>query len=286
MRKRTIKIIDIDKLTTHPDQRTIFPDLGDIALGELAEDIARNGLQTPIEITSNYTIICGHQRVRAYRRIGLKQIDAELRTDLEADGEGAIRSRFIEDNFNRRHISKLGIARCYRELKRCGSELRNKLVIQGDTRDYLAERFGLSGRTLDRLEKMLEAPIEIQHAFEQNQLTQQQVLDFLKLPGNSRTEIVSRILNGELPSEVVVEYFAIGETRIVHTETILRNLVKSLQTAEEKIAPRKKELEKRKHRFSRQKIIDGITFLQEIVTLIPEVDPSEEEATELRELLN
>ena len=54
----------VDDLRPHPRQSELFRDLSEIEFAFLAGDIKRNGLQQPIEITPDGTVIAGHQRLR------------------------------------------------------------------------------------------------------------------------------------------------------------------------------------------------------------------------------
>src|SRR5262245_10706578 len=106
----------INKLRDHPRQAELFGDLSEPELVALAEDMKANMLRDPILILPNGTIICGHQRVRAARLLGWLEIEAVVRTDLEAAGEAAIETLFLSDNLLRRHLSPLARAKCIKEL--------------------------------------------------------------------------------------------------------------------------------------------------------------------------
>ena len=153
-------------LLPHPLQNELLADLGEHELQSLADDMGRNGQLQVIEITEDNVIIDGHQRVRAALKLGLDEVSVWVRDDLKDDE--AVEKRFIEANFNRRQMSKLDQARCYRRLRqieRCRDD------VKGDLRDFVAERFGVSGRTLDRWDRLLNTPIEVQRAWEADKLT-------------------------------------------------------------------------------------------------------------------
>ena len=154
----------LSELHSHPRQRDMFTDLPDADLRQLAEEMEREGLLEPVEILPDGMIISGHQRVRAAELLGWKKIRCWVRRDLAEAGSAAVERRFIEANFYRRQLGPLDKARCYQRLKELERGGRGNGVVKGDLRDYLAGQFGLSGRSLDRWERLLDTPIEVQAA--------------------------------------------------------------------------------------------------------------------------
>jgi ParB-like chromosome segregation protein Spo0J len=226
--ERRLERRPLDSLTPHPKQREVFCDLGDDEVQYLAEDMDRNGQLVPIEISPAGTIICGHRRVAAAKRQGWQDIECWVRYDLEEQGEAAITSRFIEDNLERRQLSHLGIARCYRQLKQIGRVGHGGEDKAGDLRDSFGERFGMSGRSLDRLAKMLETPMAVQNAYERGELTQGQILSIVKLDADIQQAIAERIAEGEKPADVAKEYLA-GDKPPKQPATALTRFVKASQ---------------------------------------------------------
>ena len=167
---RTTETWPIDQLKPHPKQTEVFSDLSEHELQRLVESIEKNGLEHPPEILPDGTLIKGHQRVRAAKSLGWTEIQVIVRNDLAAQGAEAVEEAFITDNLDRRQLGPLEIARCYRRLKALernspwGLSPREK----GDLRDQLSKRFGVSGRTLDRYERMLDTPQAVQDAVARN----------------------------------------------------------------------------------------------------------------------
>lgn len=162
----------ISTLKSHPQQPGLFP-MSEYEVAELAESMEREGQLVPIEILPSGIIVCGHRRVAAAKKLGWKDILCWVRDDLLEAGEEAVEQRLIEDNFGRQQLSGLAIARCYLRLK----ELRNgrggcSNGFTGDFRDYVGQRFKLTGRTLDRFVKILDAPLAVQIAYEDGFLKQ------------------------------------------------------------------------------------------------------------------
>lgn len=136
---------------------------------ELVADIRRQGMLEPIEIVPNGTILSGHRRWAAARRLGWESVRVLVRHDLAAQGETAIERRFWKANLVRRQLSLSDMVRMYVRLRRLsprGSQRRG----QGALRDELAKRFQLTGRSLDRWAIIYEGPAEIRQAVESKQL--------------------------------------------------------------------------------------------------------------------
>jgi ParB family chromosome partitioning protein len=106
----------IAKLKDHPRQAEVFGDLSDAELAALAEDMRANGLRDPIEVVSDGTIIGGHQRVRAAKRLGWSEVDVIVRVDLQTADTIAAKKSFLTDNLLRHHLSPLVRAKCIKEL--------------------------------------------------------------------------------------------------------------------------------------------------------------------------
>lgn len=79
----------LNRLNDHPKQALNFDDVPDKELAALAADMKRRGQRDPVEILPDGTVIAGHQRVRAAERLGWKEIDVIVRTDLAGAGNAA-----------------------------------------------------------------------------------------------------------------------------------------------------------------------------------------------------
>jgi len=193
--KQIVEKRSLSSLQPHPQQAALFPPLSDLELKALANDIERNGLQQPVEILPDGTIICGHQRVAAAKLLGWAEIDCNIRTDLAEAGDEAVEQRLIEDNLHRRQLDELGVARIYRHLKqqRPGKRAGNGA---GNLRDELAKRFDGSGRTLDRWAKVLNADPAVQEAVSQRRLTLSEANRIAVLPAKEQRKIVAGLAKG------------------------------------------------------------------------------------------
>jgi ParB-like chromosome segregation protein Spo0J len=255
----------ISSLKPHPKQGEMFGDLNTIELKSLAEDMEANGLQNPIEILNDGTIICGHQRVEAAKILGWKTIACWLRDDLEALGENAVEARFIEDNLNRRQMPKLTIARCYLRSKQLKLDSWDYTgLASGDLRDHLALRFGMSGRQLDRYARMLDAPIAVQRAFEQGRLSQKRVLAFLRFYAEDQQAVLEAIEAGEDVSQFMDEMPLRNPQKPWSADRVMQCLVRALVSAHDKLDGRMQEVS----RCSLDHLLDdfetGLAFLLDL----------------------
>ena len=124
-----------------------------------------NGQREPIRILPDGTIICGHRRTKAARRLKWPEVDAIVMHQLVGN-ERAVEELFLKDNCNRRQLSPLQRARCAKRL----SELAHAENLspwqeapeRGKTRSYVGKIMGISGRHADRLIQILEAPPSVQ----------------------------------------------------------------------------------------------------------------------------
>jgi ParB-like chromosome segregation protein Spo0J len=132
------------------------------------------GQKEPLEILPNGTIVCGHQRVRAARLLDWEEIDVWVNHELADQGQLAIEQRLIEDNILRRNLDRLDQVRCYQRLHELADQIPEehcRLHQKGRLRDIIGERLGMSGRTLDRYIRVLEAPREVQDAFRASKIS-------------------------------------------------------------------------------------------------------------------
>ena len=192
-------------LKPHPLQASHFDDVTESALDALAEDMLIHGQLTPIEVLPDMTVICGHQRVRAAKKLGWESLKAIIREDLAQLGPNAVEQRLIEDNVTRRHVgtlTKLRAAKRLVEIER-GGKGRHRGLPTGDTRDVIAKKakrhFGLdmTGKTLERHLKVLDAPMEVQQAFDADRIGVMLAHRIPLLPADVQKKIAKMLKAGQ-----------------------------------------------------------------------------------------
>ena len=104
-------------LPPYPDQEQFFASPPDDDLAELANDIDRH-VEASAEIMPagnaaglpDGTIICGHQRVRALRKLKQTEIKVLVRYDLLRASADEVCVEFLRDNLIRRQLRSNGPA--------------------------------------------------------------------------------------------------------------------------------------------------------------------------------
>ena len=192
-------------LRPHPRQAELFADLSQVELDALADDLNRNGLQHPIEILPNGTIVCGHQRVRAAELLGWEKIDVIVRHDLESQRPEAVDRHLIADNLRRRHLSPLAKARCIQALHEIRRAERNPLSpeVIGDQREVMSEELGMTPRNANRYQAALRTPSEVQNAFDRGEISLELAAKVDTLSAEQQGQITERIVGGEKPRTVI-----------------------------------------------------------------------------------
>jgi ParB/RepB/Spo0J family partition protein len=232
-------------LRPHPRQTVYFPAASEAEVEELVADMHTNGQLTPIEILPDNTIIAGHKRTTAARLLGWTEVRVWVREDLAHDPV-AVERRLIEDNLNRRQLGPIALARCYRQLKlleRRNQRGRLTAREQGDLRDQIGDRLGKSGRTMDRLLRIIEhTPPEVQDAVELGQLPMTLALQVASLGNHQRDELAQAIHAGEDVKKVVAAYLRQAPQRQRTAMTLAERLLKHLRAAVHELGPRVKEI--------------------------------------------
>lgn len=168
-----MRMMDVDKLNPHPKNRYFFDDIDGEPWVAFLESIKTSGVIEPIIVSApDLTIVSGHQRVRACKKLGIKQVAVEERS---YESEDEILKQLIETNIRQRGIGNINFVkfgRCERELERIygikhggdrtsGSKSSNGTFGQKTQKD-LADESGVSLSTYKRSIQLAELPEEIQ----------------------------------------------------------------------------------------------------------------------------
>ncbi len=205
---KRIETWPLEKLKPHQRQDANFHPLPAPELDALADDMRRNGQNTPVEVTPDGRVVDGHQRLRAAERLGWDEVQVLVRYDLAGD-EFAIERRMIEANLHRRQLDALDRVRLARRML----EIEERREPGGlsrydeqDLRDRIGEMLGMSGRNVQRYLNILNAPMEVQRAHSQGRLSMKLAERVARLGEADREEIAAEIAAGGDPVEVVVAH--------------------------------------------------------------------------------
>ncbi len=207
---------------------------------QLLADLRDNGQRDPILVVpakgrpGRFVILDGHRRVAAFKSLGLKQIWAVVRMDLARAGAAAVEAEFLRIANNRRHLNKLDRARnVLRLFELEKGRPRNSVRLseeEGEARDRVGRVLGVSGRHLQRLFRVLLAPLPVQDAVRDRRLPMVVGEQVEGLPDEQQAEIARRIEAGEDPKTVVQNYCR-GNKRCRKPRDGVVALVRSLKRA-------------------------------------------------------
>jgi ParB-like chromosome segregation protein Spo0J len=130
-------------------------DMGDI--DALAANIAKLGLQQPISIWPDGTLISGQRRILAYQHLGRSEIPVYIVTTASVE-EGEFAENVFRKDFAPSELVAIGC-----EVERVESERAKERMVaahaspgnlpeqdKGDARDKIAAQLGISGRTFEK----------------------------------------------------------------------------------------------------------------------------------------
>jgi ParB/RepB/Spo0J family partition protein len=232
-------------LRPHPRQAVYFPAASEHEVKELAADMKGNGQLTPIEILPDNTIIAGHKRTEAARLLGWTEVRVWVREDL-ANDPVAVERRVIEDNLFRRQLGPIALGRCYHRLKVLEQRYqRGRLSAQeqGDLRDRLGRRLAKSGRTMDRLLRIIECtPQEVQDAVELGTLPMTLALQVANLGNDQQEKVAATIRANDNVKKAVTTFLRQSPQRRRTAMTLAERLFKHLRAAVHELGPRVMEI--------------------------------------------
>ncbi len=144
-------------------------DFGD--LRPLIESIKRHGLLHPIVVSEGNQLICGKRRIAAYMQLERAEIEVNI-VSLSQAREAEADENVVRKNFTVEEIAE--IDKFYREKEEAEAKERQKRrpksnsVCVGNfprqtvqrSREKIAEKIGISGRTLEKIRTIKEASSE------------------------------------------------------------------------------------------------------------------------------
>lgn len=258
----------IAKLKDHPRQAEMFGDVDEEELKALAENMDKRGQRDPVHVIPDGTVVAGHQRVRAAKRLGWTEIDVVVRHDLAAGGEAAVEEHFLEDNFVRRHLSPLARARCIKrlmELEEGRETARFGFMKKEELKQRIAARMGLSARSVSRYLLLLDAPAAVQRMFDKGTVTLIVAGKVALLPKKLQAEVARRIEAGEKPAVVIAEHTRTDSEADAAGPAFVR-LVACLQRELPRLQGRAKEVRSGRLAGSRATLTEAAAVLAELIS--------------------
>ena len=196
----------------------------------------RNGSRHPIEVLSSGEIVCGHQRVRAAKLLGWEFIECYRLSTISwtriptPSSGGCWRTTPIDAMTI--WLPELG---SHRGSMRSNTEIRTSR--SPDPVAICAKRsassLGSVGREVSRYVKLIAAPIEVQRAVSNKELSLEMAGKISRMPADTQAEIAARIAGGEHGGTVVDEYLPHVPKRLTSPlhdyDSIVKRLKKVLE---------------------------------------------------------
>jgi ParB family chromosome partitioning protein len=206
-RERVIVRWKLSCLKPHPLQAALFGDISEAELAALAADMEKRGQRQSVEVLPDGTVIAGHQRLRAAKLLGWKEVEVKVRHDLADAGDNASEAELIRDNLYRRHLNPLARARSIARLMEIETDSRGRSqsFSKEEVLAAVAAQLGLSVRSVRRYLLVLEAPVGVQWAFERGEVDLKKAGNIAMLPKWDKEKIGQRLEAGEAAALVVKE---------------------------------------------------------------------------------
>lgn len=165
-----MQMMNVDKLIPHRKNTYFFDDIKDEPWFAFIDSIQTSGVIEPIIATQDNVIVSGHQRVRACKELGIKEVAVEVR---HYDSEDEILKQLIETNICQRGIGNVNavkMGRCLKELERIegirhgGDRKSSGNNCNLKAQDDLAEEIGISKRQMANYKSLTSLVPELQDA--------------------------------------------------------------------------------------------------------------------------
>ena len=165
--------INVKELVAHPRNTDFFDDMSGQKWDEFLESVkirlenGKSGIIERIIITTEMTIVSGHQRVRACKELGIEKIKCEIR---KYDDEDELLRDLIETNIRQRgdiSSSSLKMGRIIRELERLygvkhGGDKSKTTNGRVGTQEQIADMLGMTTKDIQRYKKLTTLIPELQ----------------------------------------------------------------------------------------------------------------------------
>ena len=153
--------VETKKLKEHPFNLETFKDTQGYDFDALKEDIRKNGIKTELHITPDYVVLCGHQRLKAAKELGLKTVPCKIVSGLKTEEQE--KEYIIKDNLLRRHLTTEQRMLLFAELSRLyevgrGGDRKSEKIKEAKSASLIpkesvlektAREVGVSPRTID-----------------------------------------------------------------------------------------------------------------------------------------
>lgn len=179
-------MMEVERLKPHPKNNYYFDDIDGESWTAFLESIETSGVIEPIIVdAADLTIVSGHQRVRACKKLGIKQVAVEER---HYDNQDEVLKQLIETNIRQRGVGNTNavkFGRCIKELERIygikhGGDRASGHNVNLKNQDDLASELEMSKKQMSRFKSLTDLIPELQSAVESGQITATTAMGFVK----------------------------------------------------------------------------------------------------------
>jgi hypothetical protein len=208
--------IEVNKLNSNPFNRKVYG--FDENINDLAAKIKESKWIKPIIINSNNMIISGHRRIEACKALGIESVEFEYAPDDPLTQM----ELFLNENQYREKTTyqKAREAEIYMDIEKKKAYNRMmhvnepvETIPQGDygedkgrTRDIVGKKVGLSGKSLDKSQEVLE---KIDSTYEET------FVDFFKDTLNENIDAASKLVNKSNEEIQTIYEMTKGDSKLV-----------------------------------------------------------------------
>lgn len=230
-----MRMMDVDKLNPHPKNSYFFDDIEGEPWVAFLESIETSGVIEPIIVSApDLTIVSGHQRVRACKKLGIKQVAVEERS---YESEDEILKQLIETNIRQRGIGNTNpvkFGRCIAELERIygirnGGDRGNQYKVADTTKlgvaktqKDLADEVGISTEQLRKYKSLTDLIPELQDAVQSGRVTATTAMGFVKKLSPEEQKKLAESISGQdkVSSKEVERYIADVKSKQIQIDSL------------------------------------------------------------------
>ncbi|MBP2070848.1 ParB/RepB/Spo0J family partition protein [Thermoanaerobacterium butyriciformans] len=264
-----MQMIKVELLKIHPRNKEFFDDMEGDKWKDFVKSIKTSGIIQPLIVTDNYTVISGHQRLKAAIELGLAEVPCEVHEYVDRDGISAEDWKLkdlLESNLMQRgvgNINPMKSARCIGELKRIydikrgrpnnnnnGTKKQDTVSALPKTEKELADNLRISERHLRRLDQLnnLIPPFQklIEFGSGKNTLSLQ-LAEFLASRSKEEQEELYKTFGNAIGKykKNEIEQYQKDMEDMRKKMSDMENLTKSLTQQKQELEKQKSELEEK-----------------------------------------
>ena len=208
--KERIQLVPVRKIQPNPRQpRNSFPVAG---LEDLVESIREHGILQPLIVTqvgSAFQLVAGERRFRAAKMLDLKTVPCIVRT---ATDQQKLELALVE-NVQREDLNPLEEAAAYKQM----------IDEFSLTQEEAAKKVGKKRSTIANSLRLLNLPVRIQEALQQNKITVGHAKVLMEIDDQAKQLLALK--------QIVSQGFSVKETDSKFTKTVSRKAVANPQVA-------------------------------------------------------